>query len=110
MLDFTKPIQTLDGRKVTIFTTQAVGDFPIVGQIEDSNGVFTWSASGKFDPYDEAPEYDLVNVKTKNVAWLNIYSDHGGSFRYASKEEADKHASNTRIACVKIEYEEGEGL
>jgi hypothetical protein len=41
--------------------------------------------------------------------WLNLYARED---RPSTKKEADEHAFDTRIACVKVEIdvEEGEGL
>ena len=54
----------------------------------------------------------------KKIAWLNIYPDINGDsnstsdcgIMYHSKEEADKLRYPGRLACIKIEYEHGEGL
>ena len=45
--------------------------------------------------------------------WLNIYPDEPGYCRAAasgSRAEADRYASNHRIACINIKLKEGEGL
>ena len=41
--------------------------------------------------------------------WVNVYSSGIGG-DYASKEEANKSADSSRIACVCIEGKEGDGL
>lgn len=43
------------------------------------------------------------------VGWLNLDEDGCHSF-YDSREEADEDKSSDRIACVKIDVTEGEGL
>lgn len=52
----------------------------------------------------EKPEYSL---------WLNVYPVEPGYCRAAasrSREEADWHAGENRIACINITFKEGEGL
>ena len=59
--------------------------------------------------------FQIREKKKKIVRWLNIFP---AGYQHAStKEEADKKAyesyrgySSKRIACVKVEFEEGEGL
>ncbi len=60
---------------------------------------------------------DLINppVKRKVEFWVNLFEEYADSFRYVSREEADRWAdmnSNKRIACLHFtrEYEENEGL
>lgn len=64
------------------------------------------------------PHRTLREVKPKVVRWFNVYKHaqavsaySGGGCLFASKEEADTAARTaTRIACIRIEFEEGEGL
>lgn len=48
----------------------------------------------------------------KKVGWANIYAYCSTSRCqvHPSKEEADTWAAEARIACIRIEYDEGEGL
>ena len=46
----------------------------------------------------------------KKVAWLNIYPEGVVYGEYESKACADMGACPDRIACIRVEYEEGEGL
>jgi hypothetical protein len=54
--------------------------------------------------------YDLIDVPVKHEAWMNIYSKYGGSAPHKTKADADRQAMAGRIACIRVEYEEGEGL
>lgn len=46
----------------------------------------------------------------KRELWLNVRAD-GKAFDHPSREEADRCAGPAvRIACIRIEFEEGEGL
>jgi hypothetical protein len=59
-----------------------------------------------------SPTFDLSfewRVKPeKIVRWVNLYTDH--VCLYFTKDEADAGANRHRIACIRIEFEEGEGL
>lgn len=47
MIDWTKPVRTRVGnRKINIFTTEAIGITPIVGQIDGYDNVLTWNVYG----------------------------------------------------------------
>ena len=50
---------------------------------------------------------DLVKVKPKRVLWLNVYPD-GDSSSHESREDADSRSLDGRIACLKIEFAEGQ--
>ena len=39
--------------------------------------------------------------------WVNVYKT---IFGYSTKDEANERAAPDRIACIEIEFEEGEGL
>ena len=56
--------------------------------------------------------YDLVNVPKKHEVWVNFYDEEGVvvSFAYASEELANEKSHIDRIACVRVEFTEGEGL
>lgn len=51
------------------------------------------------------------------VRWINIYQSSAGYLQfgggYVDKEVADSHsrvAQSKRIACIRVEFEEGKGL
>ena len=56
-----------------------------------------WGKSAQF--------VDIENVPEKLVRWVNVYPD-----AHPSKKDADHCAAADRIACIRIEFEEGEGL
>jgi hypothetical protein len=55
-----------------------------------------------------------VNVPKKHEVWINFYDDDGegdyDSYSYSSRAIADESADSNRIACVRVEFTEGEGL
>ena len=58
--------------------------------------------------------FDLVNIpeKKKIEFWANIYSGGAVVISFLSREDADKHGTTSRTACLHFtrEYVEGEGL
>lgn len=65
MIDFTKPVQTRDGRKVRILATDARTDYPVVGLVEQPVGIEStesWTLEGSWYSNGRLSSYDLVNV------------------------------------------------
>lgn len=119
--DPTKPVRTRDGRPARIICRDRKGDDPLVvltvtGHDEETVGYRRSDGTTSWD----APDWDLVNIPEKIEGWLNIYNpcrpDAPEFLRaYATRSEADA-AHNAyaphrqRFACVKVSFEEGEGL
>lgn len=113
--------QTKDGRKVRILCKDgpAMVDEvpqPIVGFADGCDTSDNWCIDGRFNLHPPNDEYDLVNIPEKHVVWVNVYRDDRkvgfmfGSER-ASKESCDNdHFVGGRVACIKVEFTEGEGL
>lgn len=112
MIDWTKPVQTVDGRQVNIWTTDAkcYGCYTVVGEVKTSDGWsrVSWTVNGKFNAIHHSA-YDLINIPQRHTYWLNVYKN-APSRIHESRDAADAAAWEHRIACIKIEYEEGEGL
>ena len=114
MLDLTKPLQTRDGRPVTLITTQGREPWPLVGYIGGNTSPWTWRSDGTIGKWET--DYDLINVpepKRNGEVWVNIYVSDGGSIlsvSWVSRQDADKNAHPARIACVRVPWTEGEGL
>lgn len=51
-------------------------------------------------------------VPEKKMLYVNVYPDgiHSCHYAYSTREKADKAASVSRIACVEVEYKDGQGL
>ena len=91
MIDFTKPVQTKDGRSVRILCTDANSPYPIVGLVNgvsDSEGgceyVLSWTRDGVISNVPGDDSVDLVNaphrVKVKIIVYTN--PDDGGDIVY----------------------------
>lgn len=45
-----------------------------------------------------------------HVRWMNVYPCMEYGTLHMTEKEADQAATGIRIACIRIEYEDGEGL
>lgn len=113
MIDITKQYRTDDGREVRLLMTDGGGDYPVLGArysaeqhqwISDS-----WTKGGR-SVAGQKTATDLIEVKPKHVRWVNVYSECMPG--YDTRQMADLATSSVRdrIACIRIEFEEGEGL
>lgn len=105
-IDWFKPVQTEDGRAVTIFATEAVGEYPVVGQIAGSDVVLRWRLSGE-STMTRCRSLDIKNVPEKRVVYLNMYPN-GVPGIHPTRKHADERAQFDRQACVRLEYTEGQ--
>jgi hypothetical protein len=114
-VDWSKPIQTRAGRKARLLGEIIGRDDPFAVAVMTEDGreyVLYYFASGKF--YVNATcVNDIINApeRIKRDVWLNVYQ-HSECCGYDSKYEADDCATQTRIACVRVQIdcEKGEGL
>ena len=111
MIDINKKYRTRNGREVRIYATDGWSASPVHGaiKVEGEWRFSCWSARG-IHHTDRA--YDLIEVspRHKRTVWLNVYNN--GIREWRTKEDADRYAGDTRIACIKVDldFEEGEGL
>lgn len=94
------------------------GDYTILSITKDGDTWFHFedgdTNTGGFQ------EYDLIEFKPKIKGWVNIYPlpknshiKHAGvtsGLIYVDSKLADQEAAHDRIACIEIEFTEGEGL
>jgi len=113
LISMDKEYKTRCGETVKILTTSRVGDYPVIALIGEEERIETFSKTGQCC-IGVIDNDDLFEVKPriKQEAWMNIYQGGYLPKPHSSKEKADKNASITRIACVKVEIdcEHGEGL
>jgi hypothetical protein len=113
--DPNKPVQFRHApEKVRILATDLKYNFPIAIAVLRDDGreeIRTRHSDGRVNPDRESP-YDLVNVPEKHERWANIYSlsDQTYCNLYPTREAADFSSAPNRVACVRVEYTEGEGL
>ena len=56
---------------------------------------------------------NLINIPEKRTVWVNVFERFVGAKLCSNKAEAEHDATiygTPRIACVKVEFTEGEGL
>lgn len=112
-IDFDKPVQMKNGTPVRIVSRNYKDAiYPILGLVPTDDGredYSTWTTDGiNFLDLKGGP-MDLENVPERGECWVNIYPDDIPN-AHPTRERADRHARHGRIACVRVEYEEGEGL
>lgn len=113
-IELSKTYKTRDGREVRIYAVDGGGVHPIHGAIKMDGGwsYSLWTASGSVHLDNYVSGSDLIEVKPRirRKVWVNVnpHGVHG----FATREYADYHANDNRIACVEIEIdvEEGHGL
>lgn len=102
-IDFTKPVQTRDGRKVRIICTDGPKGRPIVGIKEDSD-VMCWASDGMhcgLPPCDS----DLLNAPpVKHVRYVSF--DKAGSIIRIYHEIPIQHHALV-AGCARVELEQG---
>jgi hypothetical protein len=107
-----KKYRTREGMVAVVTCINAPGEWPIVGYIMDRGEAYCaaiWREDGRREPSTEMP-HDLISEhREKKVGWVNIYATSHPQL-LGSKEDADDMAEMGRIACIRIEYEDGEGL
>jgi hypothetical protein len=110
MIDLSKTYRTRrHGREVEL---DCIKHGRVWGRVKNADGKWlgcNWSAGTGAVAPAIMDGLDLVEVKQKRVVWLNGYST-GEAFTYSTREQADRASGPERIACLRIEYEEGEGL
>lgn len=116
--DPTKPVK-LRGYDYSVRILQGVevkGSRPIVAAIDrgEKEDVITYTREGQYNAECES-SWDLINIPVRHKRWINVYlngtngtEEICGGCLYCSREKADEVAGK-RIACIEIEFEEGEG-
>ena len=113
MIDINKKYRTRDGHEVRIYALDGGEPRPVHGAFKSQTGWASccWRRDGVQMVIHAGGPYDLIEAKPriKRTMWLNLYARED---RPSTKKEADEHAFDTRLACVKVEIdcEEGEGL
>jgi hypothetical protein len=53
---------------------------------------------------------DVTKIEPRITLWANVYPGNGVGAGWATKKLADTKALDTRIACVEINFRQGDGL
>lgn len=103
-------VQTRDGRKARLIAVDRKSEFSIIALFENGEceGFGVFLSNGRAFKNVES-RIDLINVPVTHKRWINIYPYLSAAFK--SRKEADEAAINLdRIACIFVEFKEGEGL
>lgn len=111
-LDFSKPLQSGGGTEVTLLSTEAKGDFPIVVQMP-SGDIRLFDRQGKSKVSYFTNIRNVPPAPKEITKYINVY-ESGSVGTYSSRENADEasriHSAcggGKRIACQKVVLIEG---
>lgn len=100
--------QTRGGKPVMVLCVDAThtqGNVVALIDVGRGEEPYSFYADGRL-LYCIDSDLDLVPVPKKHKVWVNIYPTTGN----ATREQADHYATPSRIACIPVEFTEGEGL
>ena len=119
-IDWTKPVQTRDGRKVRVLCTDGPDlRYPVIGVADGGLCPETWTIDGVHFANGVPSDLDIINTPDPPVTvtrWVNVYEGDRLWFHLtretAAEFAADYLRDGDRIACVPvtITYRPGEGL
>ena len=97
--------QTRAGKTVRILCTdQPYNGCEVVGVVDAIP--YVWSWRGEYGDEGQEHDMDLVEIPKLQIRYLNIYKDR--SSIYGSRKEADRQSGNSRVACIRIEFRDGQ--
>lgn len=114
MIDPKKTYRTRDGREVRIYAVDGAMEYNVHGAIKNHDGwdVASWMDDGSALSAHRFIDSDLIEVKPriKRDIWVNVYEGADCWAIHTCKEDADRGAMRSRLACVKltIDCEKGE--
>ena len=122
-LDWNKPLQTKEGEQARLLgivnssSPRLTHIVAVKDAVDGTEYVFSYNQSGEhFEDGEHATGLDLVNAPQKLTRWLNYYPDGSYVQFHKTRQEADDAAKKARpeyfprLACIRVEFEEGEGL
>lgn len=110
-VDWTKPIETVDGHSARVLATDLDSSFPVAVAVRnggnDHETVLLLHSDGS---YTKGKPPTIRNVPPDPIVrYLNVYRD--GSINcvgHKSRADADDYKGQGRIACVRVEFKEGQ--
>lgn len=105
--------QTRDGRPARVLCIDLKSQgAPVLAAVKFNDGreeVYSYAEDGTW--YVGSGTHDLIPRPVRRRKWINIYKNQEHySTLFDSKEDADGRNGMDRIACIEIEFTEGEGL
>lgn len=110
-----RKVVTRDGNSVRIICTNRLDElYPIIALVnyDDSEKCYGYTACGKININQDIDcDLDLFFVPEKKEKWVNVYEDSNGrnwlgENLYNTEKAAKADPSKSRVATVKIEWEE----
>ena len=110
-----RKVVTRDGNSVRIICTNRLDElYPIIALVnyDDSEKCYGYTACGKININQDIDcDLDLLFVPEKKEKWVNVYEDSNGrnwlgKNLYNTEKAAKADPSKSRVAIVKIEWEE----
>jgi len=114
MFDPTKPVQARNGRKAEILKHDINNDvYKIAAVVTDRDGtqeLESYDINGYYNPERGESISDLINIPEKIVRYVNMNKNERGivGAAYETKRRADNNSTSYRIACIRIEFEDGQ--
>lgn len=107
MIDWNKPVQTFDGRKVRVICTDFLSvDYPVILAVSsDNGGEWLWTATLDGRKYIKAVQF-FVNVPERTTIWRNCYPDKRIGVIQLSKEDVDRISSTDRQSVLEFIYDD----
>ena len=103
-IDFEKPLRFVDNADELKYIGLDSRGFHIV-EIVPVNALM------QVDRYGKAAGWqDVENIPEKITRWVNFYKNGRDGGVHPTKVDADRCATDQRIACIGVEFEPGEGL
>ena len=104
------PVVTRNGKKARIICFDLNnGEYVLVVAITPGNGreeIVLMKKDGRYSIIFDESTHDLFMAPVKKEGWLNIYPKSISSDIYPTRELADLRAQQSRVACVRVEWEE----
>lgn len=110
-----RKVVTRDDNSVRIICTNRLDEtYPVIALVtdEDSEKCYSYTACGKINVHQDIDcGLDLFFVPEKKEKWVNVYEDSNGrnwlgENLYNTEKAAKADPSKSRVATVKIEWEE----
>lgn len=108
-IDWTKPIETMDGCPARVIATDIKGDCRFALAVTKES--LPWEIVIQTDENgaDWAQKPVVRNVPPAPVVrYFNVYSDCRVGVGHNTRKKADYNAMPDRIACVRVEFKEGQ--
>lgn len=108
-IDWTKPIETMNGFPARVIATDIKGDRSILVaalNVAGNENVYWLDSKGRGFLYREPSVRNVPPAPV--VRYFNFYSDGAIGNDQESRKEADDNAGPDRIACVRVEFTEGQ--